>query len=81
MIELHGGDRAKASKEDKQQWYSGLLGYAESQCYKKGWAYHKYHEKWGVYPGGLRQVAQAPAPEVMSWIKSRNIAFAKRKAA
>ena len=81
VIELHGGDRAKASKEDKQQWYSGLLGYAESHGYKNGWAYHKYHEKWGVYPGGLRQVAQAPAPEVMSWIKSRNIAFAKRRAA
>ena len=41
-----------------------------------------YVKKFKAEPPALRPAAKAPTPEVLSWIKSRQIAFAKmRKAA
>lgn len=66
------------NKQAGQHVYSQLLGYAESRGFKAGWAYHKYAEFFaGKHPNGLRQVASTPTPEILSWIKSRQIAAAK----
>jgi len=65
-------------KEAGQHVYSQLLGYAEARGFKTGWAYHKYSEFFGgKHPSGLRQVAVTPTPEILGWIKSRQIAAAK----
>lgn len=65
-------------KEAGQHVYSQLLGYAEMRGFKTGWAYHKYAEFFdGKHPNGLRQVASKPTPEILGWIKSRQIAAAK----
>jgi superfamily II DNA or RNA helicase len=65
-------------KEAGQHVYSQLLGYAEARGFKTGWAYHKYSEFFGgKHPSGLRQVAASPTPEILGWIKSRQIAAAK----
>ncbi len=74
-------DRKKPiKKEAGQHVYSQLLGYAEDRGFKTGWAYHKYAEFFGgKHPNGLRQVAAEPTPEILGWIKSRNIAQAKAK--
>lgn len=65
-------------KEAGQHVYSQLLGYAEMRGFKTGWAYHKYAEFFdGKHPNGLRQVASNPTPEILGWIKSRQIAAAK----
>jgi DNA repair protein RadD len=74
-------DRKKPiKKEAGQHVYSQLLGYGETRGFKTGWAYHKYAEFFGgKHPNGLRQVAAEPTPEILGWIKSRNIAQAKAK--
>ena len=65
-------------KEAGQHVYSQLLGYAEARGFKTGWAYHKYSEFFGgKHPNGLRKVAANPTPEILGWIKSRQIAAAK----
>lgn len=73
-------DRKKRewSQLEKQQFYSELLGLARQRGYKDGWAYHKFHERLGVYPSGRKEPAE-PSPETLSWVKSRQIAWAKRK--
>ena len=45
--------------------------------YRPGWVAHKYHEKFGDWPqhGGITPIK--PSPEVLSWVRSRNIAWAK----
>lgn len=64
----------------KDTFYSELLGYALAHNKKLGWAAHKYREMTGVWPNGYENMSAAIAsPEVVSWIKSRNIAWAKRK--
>lgn len=77
--ELVKMDRKKPiKKEAGQHVYSQLLGYAEGRGFKTGWAYHKYAEFFGgKYPNGLRQVAATPTPEILGWIKSKQIAAAK----
>jgi hypothetical protein len=51
--------------------------------YKKGWAAHKFKDKFGTFPpwayNGLPPIA--PTDAVLRWIKSRNIAFAKARSA
>lgn len=56
--------------------------YARNRGYAAGWAAHKYREFWGVWPvGDAKYVPPADyltAP-VVSWIKSRMIAWARSK--
>ena len=76
LVEYGSGKKGKpADKATKQEWYSGLLGVAESHNYKPGWAANQYREKFGVWPNSL---AKAPSPasvEVKNWLVSRRIAW------
>ncbi len=71
----------KPIRKESGQWvFSQLLGYARTRGYQDGWAWHKYAEFFdGRHPAGLRKVSAAPTPEILSWIKSRQIAHAKRR--
>ena len=60
-----------------RQFYSGLLRIAQERGYKHGWAAHKHKEKFGVWPATNRVTAAPPDPAVRSWVKSRQIAYAK----
>jgi superfamily II DNA or RNA helicase len=73
--------KEKYSAEFKESFYAQLLGYAQEMGKNPGMAYHKYAEKFGVHPSMAKPAPVSPSAEVRSWIKSRNIAFAKRRAA
>jgi superfamily II DNA or RNA helicase len=78
--ELVRMERKKPIRRDTGQWiYSQFLGYAVSKNYKAGWAFHKYFEFTGKEARGLRQVAATPTPEILGWIKSRQIAASKMR--
>jgi DNA repair protein RadD len=65
---------------EKQQWYSMLLHHAYAKGHKKGWAYHKYKERFGKGPSyQIKEITLEPNMEVASWIKSRNIRWAHSK--
>jgi DNA repair protein RadD len=56
------------------------MGYAQTRGYSPGWAAHKFREKFDVWPNSYKDVpVMEPTPAVMSWIKSRQIAWAKSK--
>lgn len=86
LVEL---DKAKKRKnrewtrEQKLHFYSELATYGQSKNYKSGWADRKYQERFGVWPNAVKADAYSvqPSPETRAWITSRNIAWAKRKAA
>lgn len=73
--------KEKYSPEYKESFYAQLIGWALEKNKKPGLAFYKYQEKFGVQPSMAKPAPQTPGPEVLSWIKSRNIAFAKRRAA
>jgi DNA repair protein RadD len=66
----------KATKFDKQSWYSQLICYAKSKGYAKGWAAHKYQNKFGVWPKGLQETHIQPGSEVLGYIQYLNIKHA-----
>ena len=69
-----------ASKDEKATFYAQLRGYAQTRGYSSGWAAHKFREKFDDWPNGFKDVpAMEPTPKVLSWIKSRQIAWAKSK--
>jgi superfamily II DNA or RNA helicase len=66
----------------RERWHAMLAHIADERGYKSGWVAHKYREKFGAYPAwGARPTPQAPSAEVRSWVRSRQIAYAKRGAA
>lgn len=73
--------KEKYSAEFKESFYAQLIGWTVETGKKPGAAFYKYQEKFGVQPSMAKPKAVAPGPEVLNWIKSRNIAYAKRKAA
>jgi DNA repair protein RadD len=82
LIEITGRKKRgdAASKDEKAAFYAQLMGYAQGRGYASGWAAHKFREKFDVWPNDYRNVPPIqPTPKVLSWIKSRQIAWAKSK--
>jgi DNA repair protein RadD len=73
------GGTAKAGMFDKAQWHSMLTHVAQQRGYKPGWIAHKFKEKFGHWPTSRSAEPITPSPEVLSWVRSRNIAFAKSR--
>lgn len=67
--------------DQKREWYSMLRGYAFSKGYKDGWAYYKYHDKFGAAPPWKKNTTVEPSLEVLSWITYINIRNSKKKSA
>ncbi|MDY0073236.1 MAG: DEAD/DEAH box helicase [Thauera sp.] len=68
-----------ATPDAKQHVYSQLLHVARSRRYSDGWIGHKYRAMFGVWPRNMRPVPATPTPELMGWLKSQQIAFAKAR--
>lgn len=73
------GKKKHYTMGEKQQWYSGYLGYAKQKGYKEGWAANKYRDKFGVWPNQLDKIAKEPTPDVLNDIKASIIAWVKAK--
>lgn len=80
LVEITGR-KPQVSQETKQERYAGLLWIARDRGYSKGWAWHKYREWHHVEPANWQKLTQPKPPtiEVLNWVKSRQIAFAKSK--
>lgn len=68
---------SKADRETKQIWYSGLKWICNKRGYNPGWAANKYKAKFGVWPSRLEEVAHPPTNDIVRWVKSQNIRWAK----
>ena len=70
------GDKTISHKE----FYAQLNTYRNSRGYKVGWSAMKFKEATGIYPQSSWENSVAGTTlEVKSWIRSRQIAFAKRR--
>lgn len=80
LIEVKPKQR-KATMEDKQAFYSQLLFLAKQRGCKAGWVANSYHDKFGVWPRGLQEITMTPTPEVVRWVRAKDIRYAKRRGA
>jgi superfamily II DNA or RNA helicase len=68
------------SSEEKERFYGGLKHYGKEHGYKSGWSAMKYKEYFGVFPDKYKNAPIVePDSGLLSWVKSRQIAYAKRK--
>jgi DNA repair protein RadD len=61
----------------RMRWHAELTYIAAERGYRPGWAAHKYKEKFGTWPATRAIKPIRPSPEILSWVRSRNIAYAK----
>jgi hypothetical protein len=73
--------KATAVIHDHAAWHAMLTAIALERGYKTGWAAVNYKEKFGHWPTGRNVTPIEPTPEVRSWVRSKMIAFANRRAA
>ena len=78
----NGSARARSyTPLEMREWHSQLAWIAEKRNYKSGWVAHQYKTKFNVWPPRVPVVPVEPSYEVASWVKSRQIAYAKARAA
>ena len=75
------GRQKEVSSDEKRRWYTQLIRYARDRGKKDGWAYYKYKEKFGKDPFGPKVAAYKVDEDVLGFIKSRAIAYAKAQEA
>lgn len=71
--------KEKHSAADKQRWWSMLQGYAAKRGKSGKWVLAQYRQKFGTWPRGLSDEPMPPDGACMSFIRSRNIAWAKSR--
>jgi hypothetical protein len=63
------------------QWHGMLTAIGIERGYRPGWAAVNFKEKFGTWPPQRTVDPVDPSPEVRSWVRSRMIAYAKRRQA
>jgi hypothetical protein len=70
---------ASSNPDDRIRWHAMLTCIAAQRGYRAGWVAHKYREKFGTWPAVRTIDPMPPSAEVLGWVRSRNIAYAKAK--
>lgn len=67
------------ANHSKQDVYSQLCHIQNERGYSQYWASQKYRRVFGVWPRGVNATPKTPTPEMLAWVKSENIRYAKRR--
>jgi DNA repair protein RadD len=67
------------SEGDRKSFFQQLRAVQQMRGYKKGWAAHKFKDKFGTFPPwSYNDLPPAvPSDALLRWVRSRNIAYAK----
>jgi superfamily II DNA or RNA helicase len=74
-----GAKGKKATRDEKQTFWSELQWLASERGKTQSWCKANYRDKYGVWPTGLADKPAYPRQETFGWIKHKQIAWAKRK--
>ena len=81
LIEITGKKAPPPTKEEKTRWMQGLAWIGQQRGYKPGWASNKYRAKFAVWPQGVDRTPRPPEPDIVNWVKSQQIRYAKSREA
>jgi superfamily II DNA or RNA helicase len=77
LLTRDGTVENSAAAAEKDLFYRQLIWIARERGYKPGWSAHKHHEKYNEWPRSNAAEAIPPTAEVLAWVRSRQIAYAK----
>src|SRR5262249_14925891 len=66
--------------QDRVRFHGMLTWIARERGYRPGWAAHKFKEKFGSWPDSRDVVPVEPDDATRSWVRSRQIAYARAMA-
>jgi hypothetical protein len=81
LVEIRARHKTRKLNDISDAALFGQLKHvSQARGYKRGWASHKFKELRGDWPPyQIRDAPEMePAPRVLSWIRSRQIAYARR---
>jgi len=64
---------------ERRKWHAGLAYIARERGYRSGWASANFRERFGTWPDDRHIEPAAPDESIRRWVKSRQIAFARRQ--
>lgn len=81
LVELQRKGKKIAKDWSKPEVFAQLRWIARERGYNEGWAAHKCRELFGTWPGATikNDPIAEPTPELLSWVKSQQIRYAKRR--
>lgn len=79
LVEI--GANYKASQKKRQNWYSAFIWLQRHKRFKQGWAEHRFQERFGAWPQGLKAVARKPSEEIRTATRKSYEEYRKAKAA
>jgi superfamily II DNA or RNA helicase len=80
LVELRGRTGRKFPDLSDAALFGQLKAHSRQRGYATGWASHKFKELRGSWPNHCGWAPEIePTPQLMSWIRSGQIAFAKAK--
>ena len=71
--------KAAATKAQRQLFWSMIKHVQHKRKRSDGWSAHAYRDRFGVWPKGLSNEPVEASAEVWSWVKAKDIRFAKKK--
>ena len=76
------GPAPAPTQQQRITFYCELRSIERERGYKRGWAAHQYNKKFSAFPpwDWNNFPSLAPTATTLSWVRSRQIAFAKRRA-
>ena len=77
LVEYNSAGKKLPGVQERQAFYSQLIAISEERGYKRGWAFHKFTERYGVQPKGLSDSPMEPSGATRKWVQSRQIAWAR----
>lgn len=78
LVEMRG--KRKPTPAQKRAFYAELRGYAKVHEKTDSWVLANFRAKFNEWPYDKHVAPQTPSPEVLGWLHSRRIAYAKSKA-
>jgi superfamily II DNA or RNA helicase len=79
LVELRRDKTQVVPVVDRHQWHRMLTSIQQARGYSPKWAKANYHEKFGTWPPVDIVEPLDPSREVVNWVTSRQIAFAKSR--
>jgi superfamily II DNA or RNA helicase len=86
-VEVVDGDLARVERNgkitatpvDKRRFYAELIWIVREKGKNPGWARHLFQQKFGYWPAGTDPTPMPAAQATRSWVRSREIAYAKAR--
>lgn len=74
-------ERHRQQWAERDLWLGAFVKIGRQNGYAPGWAAHKYRENFGHFPTLNHPPEREPTVEILNWVRSRQIAYAKARQA